>query len=207
MGLFDQGARRPRLDEAAQRSASEAMADDDATLVRAAVRGSETAFRTLVERYARMAAAVAYAVTGDVEASRDVVQEAFSDSYRSLRRLRSAAKFAGWLAAIVRRKAVSWVRGRARSRIQSAGGHEELAVAAGCAPPEDARKAEVRDRVLAAVRGLPPGYREVVVLRCLEDRTHKEICGILGLSAAAVDKRLTRAKSMLREVLCDLADE
>jgi RNA polymerase sigma factor (sigma-70 family) len=183
------------------------MADDDATLVHAAVRGSEAAFRTLVERYARMAAAVAYAVTGDVEASRDVVQEAFSDAYRSLRRLRSARKFAGWLAAITRRKAISWVRTQARSKVQSAGGHEELAAAAGDAPSEDARRSEVRGRVLSAVRGLPPGYREVVVLRCLEDRGHKEICEILGLSPAAVDKRLTRAKAMLREVLGDLADE
>jgi RNA polymerase sigma-70 factor (ECF subfamily) len=193
--------------EAAGRPAGEAMADDDASLVRAAIRGDERAFRSLIERYARMAAAVAYSVTGDVEASRDLVQEAFADCYRSLRRLRSAGKFAGWLAAIVRRKSISWVRWRARSRVQPAGGHEELVAAAGHAPEDDARKGEVRQRVLAAVRGLPPGYREVIVLRCIEDRGHKEICEILGLSAAAVDKRLTRAKAMLREVLGDLAGE
>ena len=182
------------------------MAEDDATLVRAAVRGNEDAFRTLVERYAHMVAAIAYTVTGDVEASRDLAQDAFCDAYRSLRRLRAARKFAGWLAAIVRRKSISWVRWRARNRTQAAGLHEDLAAAA-LVPSEDARKAEVRRRVLAAVRGLPPGYREVVVLRCLEDRGHKEICTMLELTPAAVDKRLTRAKGMLREVLGDLADE
>jgi RNA polymerase sigma-70 factor (ECF subfamily) len=183
------------------------MADDDARLVRAATEGDEDAFRVLVERYSRMAAAVAYSATGDVEASRDLVQDAFCDAYRSLKRLRAAEKFAGWLAAIVRRKSISWVRSRARSRELSSGGHENLVEAAGQIPPDDAKSAEVRRRVLGAVRGLPPGYREVVVLRCLEERSHKEICAILALSAAAVDKRLTRAKAMLREVLGDVADE
>jgi RNA polymerase sigma-70 factor (ECF subfamily) len=183
------------------------MTGDDATLVRAAIEGDEDAFKMLIDRYARMAAAIAYSVTGDVEASRDLVQESFCDAYRSLRRLRSSMKFAGWLASITRRKSISWVRMQARNKVQLAGGHEELVAAAGEAPPEDAKRAEVRARVLSAVRGLPPGYREVVILRCLEGKGHKEICKALGISAAAVDKRLTRAKNMLREVLGDLADE
>jgi DNA-directed RNA polymerase specialized sigma24 family protein len=60
-------------------------------------------------------------------------------------------------------------------------------------------------RVLGAVRGLPPGYREAIVLRCIEGRSHADICGVLGIGQAALDKRLSRAKAMLREVLGDLA--
>ncbi len=190
------------------------MADDqerrdpsDAELVHAAIRDDEEAFRKLVERYARMAAAVAFTVTGDVDAAGDLAQDAFCEAYRSLRRLRSAAKFPGWLAGIVRRKSISWVRARVRSKVEFAGGREELAVAAGMRPGEDAERAEVRRRVLSAVTGLPPGYREAVVLRCLEDRGHEEICRILRISPAALDKRLSRAKAMLREVLGDLAED
>lgn len=178
---------------------------DDAGLVKAAIQGDEDAFRTLVERYASMAVGVSYAVTGDAEAARDVTQEAFCEAYRSLRRLRSAKKFAGWLAGITRRKSISWVRARARSRLEFAGGREELAAAATASPGEDAERAELRRRVSAAVRGLPPGYREVIVLRCLEGLGHGEICRALGISPAALDKRLARAKAMLREVLGDLA--
>ena len=179
----------------------------DAQLVTAAIEGDEDAFRGLVERYAAMATAIAFATTGDAEAARDLVQDAFSEAYRSLRRLRSAKKFAGWLAGMTRRKAISWVRWRARSREELAGGREELSAAP--APPagDDAERAETRRRVLAAVRGLPPGYREAVVLRCLEGRSHAEICAALRISQAALDKRLTRAKEMLREVLGDLAPE
>jgi RNA polymerase sigma-70 factor (ECF subfamily) len=176
----------------------------DATLVRAAIRGDEEAFRSLVERHAAMATAISYAVTGDTEAARDMAQDAFCDAYRSLRRLRLARKFAGWLAGIARRKSISWVRARARSRVEFAGGREELSAAAGPGPGEDAERAESRRRVRLAIRGLPPGYREAIVLRCLEDRSHAEICALLGISQAALDKRLTRAKAMLREALGDL---
>lgn len=181
---------------------------DDAALVRAAVRGDEDAFAALVERYSGMASALAYAVTGDAEASRDIAQDAFHEAYRSLRRLRSAAKFAPWLAGMVRRKAISWVRRRGRSRVEAAGAGGELSAEAGAdSPSEQAEKEETRGRVLRAVRGLPRGYREVLVMRCLEERSYSDIGRVLGLSLAAVDKRLTRAKAMLREALRDLVEE
>jgi RNA polymerase sigma-70 factor (ECF subfamily) len=184
------------------------MADDpdsgDASLVKAAIEGDEDAFRGLVERYAAMATAIAFATTGDAEAAKDLVQDVFGEAYRSLRRLRSARKFAGWIAGIARRKAISWVRARARSK-EEFGGGEELWASSAAPAGEDAERSETKRRVLVAVRGLPPGYREAVVLRCLEGRSHAEICAALRISQAALDKRLTRAKEMLREVLVDLA--
>jgi RNA polymerase sigma factor (sigma-70 family) len=173
-------------------------------LVQATIRGDEEAFRSLVERHAAMATAIAYAVTCDVEAARDMAQDAFCDAYRSLRRLRSASKFAGWLAGIARRKSISWIRARARHRLEFAGGREDLSAAAGPGPGEDVELAEERRRVRTAVRGLPPGYREAIVLRCLEGRSHADICALLRISQAALDKRLSRAKAMLREALGDL---
>jgi RNA polymerase sigma-70 factor (ECF subfamily) len=178
---------------------------DDARLVRAAIRGDDEAFRELVGRYAGMVAAIAYAVTGDAEAARDLAQEVFAEAFLALRRLRSARKFAGWLAGIARRKSVSWVRARARSRIELSGSYDALAASGGTGPGEDAEREETRLRVMSAVLGLPAGYREVIILRCLEGREHAEICEALGISQAALDKRLSRAKTMLRESLGDLA--
>jgi len=151
-----------------------------------------------------MATAIAYAVTGDAEAARDMAQDAFCEAYRSLRRLRSARKFAGWLAGIARRKSISWVRAKARHRVELAGGREELSAATAAGPGDDLELREARRRVRSAVQGLPPGYREAIVLRCLEERSHADICALLRISQAALDKRLSRAKDMLREVLGDL---
>lgn len=185
------------------------MSLDDATdagLVHAAARGEEDAFRALVERYAAKVAAICYGVTGDVEASRDLVQEVFTEAFLGLRRLRSPGKFAPWLARVARLKSVSWVRHRVRHREESARGRAEFLAARRGSPGQDAERHEVRERVLAAVRGLPSAYREVIILRCLEEEAPKEICRMLGISLAAMDKRLSRAKSMLREVLGGLVE-
>ncbi len=180
---------------------------DDARLVRAAAGGDEDAFRALVERYAAKVAAICYGVTGDAESSRDLVQEVFTEAFLSLRRLRSPGKFGAWLARVARLKAVSWIRHRVRHREERAHSSAEFLAARRGSPGEDAEHREVCRRVLAAVRGLPPAYREVIILRCLEEEAPKAICRMLGISLAAMDKRLSRAKSMLREALGGLLGE
>lgn len=180
---------------------------DDAKLVRAAAGGDEDAFRALVERYAARVAAICYGVTGDAESSRDLAQEVFTEAFVSLRRLRSPGKFGPWLARVARLKAVSWIRHRVRHREERAHSSAEFLAARRGTPGEDAEHREVCERVLAAVRGLPPAYREVIILRCLEEESPKTICRMLGISLAAMDKRLSRAKSMLREALGGLVGE
>jgi RNA polymerase sigma-70 factor (ECF subfamily) len=181
-------------------------ARDDARLVRAAGRGEEDAFRALVQRYAAKVAAVCFSVTGEAEVSRDLVQEVFTEAFLSLRRLRSPAKLAPWLASVARLKAVSWVRHRVRHREERGRGGAEFLAAGRASPGDDVEREELRRRVLAAVRGLPPAYREVIVLRCLEEEPPSEVCRMLGISLSAMDKRLSRAKNMLREALGDLVD-
>lgn len=178
----------------------------DARLVRAAAGGDDEAFGRLVEKYAAKVAAICYSVTGDAEVSRDVAQEVFTEAFLSLRRLRSPAKVAAWLGRVARLKAVSWVRRRVRHREERSALEAETLAARGAQPGEDVSRQETRRRVLAAVRGLPRDYREVIVLRCLEEEAPGEICRVLGISLAAMDKRLSRAKSMLREVLGDLLE-
>ena len=186
--------------------AREKAAAEDAVLVRAAARGDETAFGALVERYGPRVAAVCYGVTGDAEISRDLAQEVFTEAFLSLRRLRSPGKFAPWLARVARLKSVSWVRHRVRHREERTGARPEMLAAPRLSPRQDAERREAHERVLAAVRGLPPAYREVVVLRCLDEESPRQICRLLGISLAAMDKRLSRAKAMLREVLADLVE-
>ena len=181
-------------------------ARDDAKLVRAAGRGDEDAFRALVKRYAAKVAAVCFSVTGETEISRDLVQEVFTEAFLSLRRLRSPGKLAPWLARVARLKAVSWVRHRVRHREERARGGTEFLAAERASPGDDVEREELRRRVLAAVRGLPPAYREVIVLRCFEEEAPREVCRMLGISLSAMDKRLSRATNMLREALGSLVE-
>ncbi len=64
-------------------------------------------------------------------------------------------------------------------------------------PDADAARGQGRERLLAAVRGLPPAQREVVMLR-LEDLGNGDIAEVLGISENAVAVRLNRALHGLR---------
>jgi RNA polymerase sigma-70 factor (ECF subfamily) len=55
--------------------------------------------------------------------------------------------------------------------------------------------------VMAAIEGLPPGYKECVVLRDFEGLSYEEIAGAMDITVEAVRSRLARARRQLRQVL------
>ncbi len=72
--------------------------------------------------------------------------------------------------------------------------------------PAAATRTDARDdpaRVRAALAGLGHADREVLVLRYLEELSTDDVAGLLGLSRAAVDARLSRARRRLGDVLGD----
>ncbi|MGA2114930.1 MAG: sigma-70 family RNA polymerase sigma factor [Bryobacteraceae bacterium] len=70
-------------------------------------------------------------------------------------------------------------------------------------PESHASAVEMRDRLLAAVRELPIGHRQVIVL-LLEGMSHAEIAAVLGISEGNVAVRANRARSELRDRLEEL---
>jgi RNA polymerase sigma-70 factor, ECF subfamily len=159
------------------------------------------AFAILIERYEQAALAVAYAVLRDADRAGDAVQEAFLKAWSELARLQDAAKFGGWLMQIVRNAALDL-----RRKVKpTAAAFPDL-------PAETARpdeRGEIRERdaqVKAALDELDELTRTAVILRYYDGRSAKEIAELLDLSPAAVDMRLSRGRSQLREVLADLAE-
>ena len=72
----------------------------------------------------------------------------------------------------------------------------------GAGPQAELERRDTRERLLDAVRRLPAGQRDVVVLS-LEGFSHGEIGDVLGLTANNVGVRLNRAKSRLKTMLED----
>jgi RNA polymerase sigma-70 factor (ECF subfamily) len=75
------------------------------------------------------------------------------------------------------------------------------------AHPQHAVDAEVTAKVRLAVRDLPAKYREVVVLRYLEEMDVEQVARLLKISRSAVDVRLHRARKMLRTALAGLHED
>ena len=155
----------------------------EATLVRAAQRGSSEAFAELFRRHWPRAHRAAWLVVRDATAAEDVAQEAFLAAIRSLDRFDRRRPFGPWLHRIVVNRAIDYARARELRR-EVAGEVIEPA-----APDEATGPSE---EVLAALGALPPEQRAVIVMRHLLGFTPGEIAKALGLPRGTVNSRLRR---------------
>jgi RNA polymerase sigma-70 factor, ECF subfamily len=166
--------------------------DPDAGLVRRAQRGSREAATTLFARHWPRAWRAALAVTGRHAMADDVAQDAFERAFARLGTFDATRPFAPWLHRIVVNRALDVLR------------QERRLVLVGESPEgpsawddDDADDPEA----LAALAGLAPERRAVVVLRHLLDYTPPEIATMLDLPVGTVNSRLGRALAELRERL------
>ena len=177
---------------------------DDATLVALARDGDHDAYRILAERCSGAVTALAYAVTSDREAARDVAQEVLIEGYRRLATLRDPARFGAWVCGIARRRAIYYLRQRKRSRLVFNEPLDSNASASTPTPSEHLERDERRQQVLKALGQIGEKYRVVLILKYVDEMSYAKIAKLMSISLATVDKRLTRAKAMLRKLLKDV---
>lgn len=143
-------------------------------------------------------------MTGNSDDAQDVVQEAV------LRALRYFGSFRGdnarpWLLQIVRHTCFAWMRqNRASDWVQL---DDEEAYeppwreAVADEPFSALSREDERAQLNAALAGLSYPYREVLVLRELEDLSYREIAAIVDVPVGTVMSRLARGRRQLREAL------
>ncbi len=140
----------------------------------------------------------------DDAAAEDAVQEAALRALRYIGSLRAGAA-RPWFLAIVRNACFAQM-GQAGSELTGfEDEHFETlhAAATGTAPDPAETLAQRRERaaVDAAIRALPPVFREVIVLRELEGLAYDEIAQVAGVPQGTVMSRLARARERLRAAL------
>jgi RNA polymerase sigma factor (sigma-70 family) len=176
----------------------------DEELVVLVLGGEKDAYRILVERYVGTVTSLAYALVRDPETARDVSQEAMLEGYRMLSALRDHARFGAWVCGIGRRRAIYYLRKKKRSRMVYVPGHDEHTQDKQMTPPEHLERMEARGAMLEALGNLGEKYRVVLVLKYMEGLSYERIAQVLSISVASVDKRLSRAKAMLRNTLKEM---
>ncbi|PWI10378.1 SigE family RNA polymerase sigma factor [Streptomyces sp. NWU339] len=134
----------------------------------------------------------AYLLTGDVHHAEDLTQTALAKAYRSWRRVSRSDR----PEAYVRRILVNCNSDRFRKR--------RVTEALTAVPPEVAGRdeavswADERSALLAALAGLPPKQRAVVVMRYWEDLSEAEVAEVLGCSPGTVKSQASKALAKLR---------
>jgi RNA polymerase sigma factor (sigma-70 family) len=127
------------------------------------------------------------------EDAEDAVQFALWQLYRKVGALRTAATFATWLFRIVERECAKLLRARSRTQAWDDAFDHMLR--------EEPLPYELRSDLIAAIAQLPEPYREVLVLRDIDELTAPEAAERLHISVDAVKSRLHRARTMVRERL------
>ena len=138
---------------------------------------------------------------GNERDAEDVTQEACLRAFKFFGGFRGGDA-RSWLLTIVRRTAWSWLQSNRRHE-EAVEYDEDLHGGQEVSPSPEAtliRAGDV-DAVRQAIASLPAVFREVLVLRELEDCSYKEIADIAGVPIGTVMSRLTRARRHLQAVL------
>lgn len=177
--------------------------DELAPVVAAARAGDREAFDELVRLTYRDTLQLATRLAGNEQDARDIVQDAYLRAYRGLRRFRGDSRFRTWLFRITVNCASSYASRDRRHRHDqlTVDHHGGTAVMPGEGVDGRADTLSLRADLEAALGGLAPKLRAVVVLRDIYDMSHDAIAAELGISQAAAKVRLHRARQQLRERL------
>ncbi len=169
----------------------------DAALVVAARAEERWAKEALFRRYVGMVNGLAYRLLGRDSELDDLVQDCFTEAWRSLGRLDAPQAFGAWLASIVARTAHKMLRRRRLLTSLGLRRREPIELDRLISPlaPPDAR-AELT-AIYRVVDALPPGTRRAFVLRRIEGLPLDEIAHSLGTSLATVKRRVAEAERSL----------
>jgi RNA polymerase sigma factor (sigma-70 family) len=169
----------------------------------AAARGDHDAYGRIVGACQNVVTAVALAITRDVPMSEDIAQDAFIAAWQNLRRLQNPASFLPWLRQITRNLARDHLRANRHRPLDGEGAEIAIALAADPSPtPMQQLVEDEREHAAAElIAALPEDSREVLLLYYREGQSSQQVASLLGMSDAAVRKRLSRARQGLREDL------
>ncbi|MEX2582893.1 MAG: sigma-70 family RNA polymerase sigma factor [Gemmatimonadota bacterium] len=180
------------------------MAQSDAELVAAVRGGSREAAGRLAERYLRATRAVALAIVRNVAAAEDVCQDAFVQSIERIADCRDPDRYGAWLLQIVRNRSRNHLRDEPAARALPLDAHPT--VSAEPSPHQSAERAEIRERILAALEELSEHRRVILLLHDLEGWTHLEIAERLEMPHGTVRSHLHYARKQLRALLRELEE-
>jgi len=178
----------------------------DEEIIRQVVGGNTALFELLMRRYNERVYRAARAIVSDEEEAEDVMQQAYVNAFTHLQQFSGAARFSTWLTKIAVHEALARVRRRGRYEpFDDQASNEESPMLRSPAenPERQAFAGELRGLLEWAIDTLPPGMREVFVLRDVEGLSTAEVADALDISEDVVKTRLSRGRAALRRVLLE----
>ena len=180
----------------------------DEALAVEAKRGSEEAFRELVERFHRPVYALIVRIVRQPELAEDLSQETFLKAWKALARFDPERRFSSWIFKIAHNSALDELRRGGLETVSLdapfAGDDEPPELPADLAAENPLLRTLAREsgRLLErAISRLRPAYRGILLLRFAQEMSYDEIAEVLGLPLGTVKIHIFRARAeLLREM-------
>lgn len=160
-------------------------------------------FESLVMPHLDAAYNLARWLTRNDSDAEDVVQEASLKAFRFLDQCR-AEDARGWFLTIVRNASYTWLRNkRPQEVVISLGSDDDFAELAvdPTTPERNCIDQQTTRQINEAIENLPIVFREVLILRELEELSYKEIANLVGVPMGTIMSRLARGRAMLAKTL------
>ena len=187
----------------------------DEELIKRFVAGDEKAFVELMRKYKEPITSFSYRFLGDYDDAVDVAQETFVRVFRFAHTFKGEVKFTTWLYAIaanLSRTELKRFRRKNGVSLQKEFRYGEESDTWDVPdetyrPDERVDRTRISQEVQTALMRVSPSYREMVVLRDIQQLSYEEIATITETELGTVKSRINRGRAQLQELLKGLYEE
>lgn len=168
------------------------------------------AFNEIVFRYKDKLVNFLFRYTGNRDDSEDLAQDTFLKLYRSKHLYREIAKFSTWFYTIAINIAKTNLRKKSRKKAISLSSFDpenekDFELTANVLGPDESANASTESYYIQkAIDSLDENFREVIVLRDIQDFEYEEIAQITGLPLGTVKSRINRGREKLKVMLSEI---
>ncbi len=178
----------------------------DEQLIAKFQQGDEYAFDQIVRRYKEPLLNFVFRFIGNSIEAEDIVQDTFYRVYKNKHYYKEVAKFSTWIYTIASNLSKTELRRRRRRKFFSihndTAGEKEYELPDNKKSPESNSNSTVTEKIIHnAISKLPPKFRQVIILRDVQEFSYEEIASIIKVPLGTVKSRVNRARLRLQDDL------
>lgn len=180
---------------------------EEKEIIQRAIVGDTGAFEQLVVRYQTQVYNLAYRMVNQEADAQDLAQEAFIRAWRALSSFQFSSQFSTWLYRLTTNICIDFLRAQKRNKtvsmtvLQDEEAQQWDMEDAAPLPEEQMIDREQHDAMEQAIAELDEEYREVLILRVVNECSYQQIAQVLDIREGTVKSRLSRAREQLRKKL------
>ena len=183
---------------------------EDKTLIHAALKGNQTAFKRLMKKYHDQISNLIYRIIHRREQVEDLTQEVFIKAFASLKNFNEEYAFSTWLYKIATNSSIDYIRKKKLSTfsidkpiaMEESDSTYELPDST-YEPDKHIIQRQRYHLIQEAINQLPEKYKRVIILRHNEELDYSEIAKMLKLPIGTIKAHIFRARELLNKYLRD----